>query len=69
VKLVKEIKLMDGTAVRCEADRCERPALFLFAAPGISGARWAYCEEHAALRARQEKLELPTEVAFTAGAF
>ena len=65
---VKEIKPMDGTAVRCEADRCEKPALFLFVAARGSDGRWAYCEEHAELRARQEKLELPMEMAAASGA-
>jgi hypothetical protein len=69
VKHAKTITPMDGTAVRCEAEGCEKPALFLFAAAGASGARWAYCEEHAALRARQEKLQPPTEAAVIAGAF
>lgn len=64
---VKEIKPMDGTAVRCEADRCGKPALFLFAAARVSDGRWAYCEEHAEVRARQERLELPEETGATAG--
>jgi hypothetical protein len=68
VKHPKKITPMDGTAVRCEAECCEKPALFLFAAGGTSGARWAYCEEHAALRARQEKLQPPTTPAMTAAA-
>ena len=57
---------MDGTAVRCEADRCEKPALFLFVAARVSDGRWAYCEEHAQFRARQESLELPKEMAAAA---
>lgn len=64
---VKEIKLMDGTAVRCEADRCDKPALFLFAAERVSDGRWAFCEEHAEVRARQERLQLPEEIATTTG--
>jgi len=64
----KEIKPIDGTAVRCEADRCEKPALFLFVAARASAGRWAYCEKHAELRARQEKLELPMEMAAASGA-
>jgi hypothetical protein len=59
----KEIKRLDGTAVRCEADRCEEPALFLFIAAGTSHARWAYCEEHARIRAQREHLNLPRSVA------
>jgi hypothetical protein len=66
---VKEIKPMDGTAVRCEVDRCDKPARFLFAAEQISDGRWAYCEEHAELRALQEKLALPEEIPATAGAW
>ncbi len=69
MKLVKEIKPLDGTAVRCVADPCERPALFLFVAAGSRTGRWAYCEEHAIDRAWQEKLELPTEIAATAVVF
>ena len=61
--LVTEIKPLDGTAVRCEADRCDKPAFFLFAAARVSDGRWAYCEEQAELRARQERLELPKEMA------
>jgi hypothetical protein len=57
VQQSKQIKPLDGTAVRCEADRCEDPALFLFV--GTSTARWAYCEMHAATRARTENLQLP----------
>ena len=60
---------MDGTAVRCEADRCEKPALFLFAAARVSDGLWAYCEEHAELRAKEERLELPKEIAAAAGAW
>ena len=66
--LVKKIKPLDGTAVLCEADQCEKPALFLFAAATISDGRWAYCEEHARLRALQEELTLPTEESVMAGA-
>ena len=64
---VREIKPMDGTAVRCEADRCEKPALYLFAAARVSDGRWAYCEEHAELVARQERLTLPRPMAAAAG--
>jgi hypothetical protein len=66
---VKEIKPMDGTALRCEADQCEKPALFVFVAARVSGGRWAYCEEHAELRARKERLELPKEIAAAAAAW
>ena len=66
---VREIKPMDGTAVRCEADRCEKPALFLFAAARVSDGLWAYCEEHAELRAKEERLELPKEIAAAVGAW
>jgi len=67
VKLVNDIKPIDGTAVRCEVERCEKPALFLFIASGPSGARWAYCEEHARGRAQKENQELPRMAA--AGAY
>jgi hypothetical protein len=59
---------MDGTAVRCEADRCELPALYLFMAAGASGGRWAYCEEHARDKARTANLKLPVEVKVVVGA-
>jgi hypothetical protein len=58
---------MDGTAVRCEVNRCEDPALFLFVAEGVSGARWAYCEQHARARAAQESLSLPKQLAAAGG--
>ena len=64
---VKDIKPMQRVAVRCGQDRCEQPALFLFVAARISDGLWAYCEEHAQLRARQERLELPKEKAAAAG--
>jgi hypothetical protein len=48
---------LDGKAVRCEADRCEEPALFLFV--GAINGRWAYCEEHARTRARNQDLQIP----------
>ena len=53
VDVAKEIKRLDGTPVRCGADRCDGPAFFLFIAAGTSGGRWAYCDEHARIRARQ----------------
>jgi hypothetical protein len=65
---IRAVKPMDGTAVRCEADRCEVPALFLFVASGVTGERWAYCEEHARRRARTENLKLPLASVATAGA-
>ena len=66
---VKDIKPMDRVAVRCGQDRCEQPALFLFVAARISDGLWAYCEEHAELRAREERLELPKEIAAAAAAW
>ena len=65
---VREIKPMDGTAVRCQTDRCEKPATFLFIAARASDARWAYCQEHAELRARQQRSKPPKEIAAAAGA-
>ena len=59
VKRIKEIRPLDGMAVRCEADRCEDAALFLLVAAGASRGLWAYCEEHARIRARAQNLELP----------
>jgi hypothetical protein len=56
---MKEIKPMDGTAVRCEAGQCEMPALFLFVGAGPSGGRWAYCDEHATKKAAELNLEMP----------
>ena len=64
----KEIKPMDEVAVRCQTDRCERPAHFLFVAARVSDGLWAYCEEHAQLRAGQERLALPKGMAAAAGA-
>jgi len=69
VNPVKEIKPLDGTAVRCGADRCDKPALFLFIAAGMSGGRWAYCDEHARARAWQQKMELPREATMGAGGY
>ena len=66
---VKDIKPMQRVTVRCGQDRCEQPALFLFVAARFSDGLWAYCEEHAQLRARQERLELPKEMAATAGSW
>ena len=66
---VKDIKPIQRVAVRCGQDRCEQPALFLFVAARFSDGLWAYCEEHAQLRARQERLELPKEMAATAGSW
>ena len=65
----KEIKPMDGLAVRCGQDRCEQPALFLFVAARFSDGLWAYCEEHAQVRARQERLVLPKENSAAAGSW
>jgi hypothetical protein len=69
VALVKEVKPMDGTAVRCEMDRCESPALYLFVAGGSISGYWAYCEEHARLRAHRENLELPGRMVAAAGSW
>ena len=69
VSLVKEIEPLDGTAVRCGADRRQKPALFLFVANGISDGRWAYCDEHARVRACRQKLDLPREAAVAAGSY
>jgi hypothetical protein len=55
--------------VRCGQDRCEQPAIFLFVAARFSDGLWAYCEEHAQLRVRQERLELPKGIAATAGSW
>ena len=68
MSLTETIKPMSSASVRCEADRCEAPALFLFVAAGMSGGVWAYCEEHTRLRAVQAKVQLPREVGATAGA-
>jgi hypothetical protein len=60
VEVLKAIRSIDGTAVRCMADRCGEPAFFLFVAVGTASGRWAY--EHADIRARKEKLQLPGRV-------
>jgi hypothetical protein len=63
VRTIKEIKPIDGNAVRCEANQCEAPAVFLFVGAGISGACWAYCEEHARRRAGERFVDEPQIVA------
>ena len=63
-----EIKAIDGTAVRCQAGACGRPAVYLFAGDGTPAGVWAYCAEHASEKARELKLELPEELAAAAGA-
>ena len=60
---VKEVKILDGTAVRCESEQCEAPALFLFIAAGASGACRAYCETHASQKMGEWKVKPPRALA------
>jgi hypothetical protein len=67
--VIKDIKSIDGSAVRCGAEQCEVPARFLFIAAGTSGGLWAYCDEHAKLRACHENLQLPATERAAAAAY
>jgi hypothetical protein len=42
-----KIKRMNGKAVLCQADTCEKPALYLFLEKGNASSCTARCEAHA----------------------
>ena len=54
-----DIKPLDGSAVLCQGDQCDRPALYLFCGPARTPSYTAYCELHARLFANRIRLALP----------
>ena len=41
------VKVLDGTAVFCQHDGCEKPAVYLFSAATGSPLYAAHCSQHA----------------------
>lgn len=63
---LKQIKSLDKASVLCTWDRCDRPAEYLLIASDPRGACWAYCAEHAQVRAARANLPLPRAAALAA---
>lgn len=55
-----KVVALDGKAVFCQIDKCDRPAVFLFSFTGSNGSCLALCETHASERAAQAQLGLPS---------
>jgi hypothetical protein len=55
-----KVTALDGKAVFCQTDKCDRPAVFLFSFRGSKGSCLALCETHAGEWAAQARLALPT---------
>ena len=54
-----DIKPLDGTAVLCQGEGCDQPALYLFCAATRTPSYAAYCERHARQFANRISLALP----------
>jgi hypothetical protein len=55
-----KVVALDGKAVFCQTDKCDRPAVFLFSFPELNGGCLALCETHANERAARAQLGLPS---------
>jgi hypothetical protein len=53
------VKMLDGTAVFCQRDNCEKPAVYLFSAVTTKPFCAAHCSEHARELAIRLRIKLP----------
>jgi hypothetical protein len=53
------VKMLDGTAIFCQHDGCEKPAVYLFSAVTTRPVCAAHCSEHAREFASRLRIKLP----------
>jgi hypothetical protein len=53
------LRMRDGTAVFCQHDGCEKPALYLFRSVTARPFCAAHCSEHAREFASRLRIEMP----------
>jgi hypothetical protein len=54
------VKMLDGAAVFCQRDNCEKPAVYLFSSATTRPFCAAHCSEHALELASRSGIELPS---------